>query len=222
VTRLSTARSSVASGGDGRRLPLDVVSPLPVAGDRFLLQPVGGAALNMQRVLDDPRASRPPRRSPPASATTNTGTATVGQPESGEHRAEPAARRQHQLTSDTGNYDWQLTDSGGTVVSSGSATWQAGQPIALNGWRMELNGVPKNGDTATVQRTAFPASNNGNALALTDLRDVRMVGQSPSSSGVTITDALRQRDDRGPACACKSPRWRPTCRPRSPTMHRPR
>jgi flagellar hook-associated protein 1 FlgK len=79
------------------------------------------------------------------------------------------------------------------LVSNGSATWTAGQPISLNGWDLSLNGVPKSGDTVVVQKTEFPANNNGNARALTDLRDARMVGQRTSAMvvmpGETITDA---------------------------------
>src|SRR5439155_9592455 len=69
-----------------------------------------------------------------------------------------------------------------------------GQPISLNGWEMALNGVPKTNDTLTVEKTAYPAINNGNARALVDLRDVRMVGQQTLANGTivpgaTITDA---------------------------------
>ncbi len=70
-----------------------------------------------------------------------------------------------------------------TVMSSGTGTWQAGQPIALNGFELQLNGVPANGDTLAVARTAFPASSNGNALAMAALRDATIVG------GENVTDA---------------------------------
>jgi flagellar hook-associated protein 1 FlgK len=183
-------QASVASGGivDGWRLT--VVAPLPAAGDRFLLQPVGTAALNMTRVLDDPKGIA---AAAPVTATlgiTNTGTASVASLKAVSTAINPLLTATITFTSSTGNYNWQLVDSTtSTVVSSGAATWQAGQPISLNGWQLDLNGVPANGDTVVVQKTAFPANNNANALALNDLRDARMLGVTASSSGVTITDA---------------------------------
>ena len=56
VTRTSDGTQvSVPAGGivDGWRL--EVAGPIPPAGDRFRLQPVGTAAVNLARSLDDPR-----------------------------------------------------------------------------------------------------------------------------------------------------------------------
>ncbi|HEX6363739.1 MAG TPA: flagellar basal body rod C-terminal domain-containing protein, partial [Albitalea sp.] len=191
VTRQSDgAQVSVPAGGivDGWRL--DVSAPLPPAGDRFLLQPVGTAALNLARVLDDPRgiaAASPVTASMPVG---NTGTASVAGVKAVSTTLDPALTATITFTSDTGAYAWQLVDSGtGAVAASGTATWQPGQPIALNGWELQLNGVPRTGDRAVVERTAFPATNNGNALALTDLRDARLVGVSAATRGATLTDA---------------------------------
>ncbi|HEX6707710.1 MAG TPA: flagellar hook-associated protein FlgK [Albitalea sp.] len=191
VTRLSDGvQTSVASGATVDGFQLTVVAPLPAAGDRFLLQPVGTAALNMRRVLDDPKGIAAATPVTASLGNANTGTATVASLKAVSTTLNPQLTATISFTSATGNYNWQLVDTTtSAVVSSGAATWTAGQPISLNGWQMDLNGVPANGDTITVQKTAFPASNNGNALALTDLRDVRMVGVTPSTSGVTITDA---------------------------------
>ena len=59
---------------------------------------------------------------------------------------------------------------------------------------MDLSGVPRSGDVIGVQKTAFPAGNNGNANALLALRDVPFVGQQTLAGGViqpgdTVTDA---------------------------------
>ena len=69
-----------------------------------------------------------------------------------------------------------------------------GQPIALNGYQLSLNGVPANGDTITVAKTAHPESNNGNALAMVGLRDETFVGRDMQidgslQNGETATDA---------------------------------
>lgn len=191
VTRQSDGTTvSVASGAIVDGFQLSVASPLPAAGDRFLLQPVGTAALNMRRVLDDPKgiaAAVPVTASVPAG---NTGTATIAAIQAVSTTLNPQLTATIDFTSDAGAYDWELRDATtNTLVSSGSSTWTAGQPITLNGWQMDLNGVPKTGDSIVVQRTPYPSTNNGNARALTALRDALMVGQQGGSGGVTITDA---------------------------------
>jgi flagellar hook-associated protein 1 FlgK len=80
------------------------------------------------------------------------------------------------------------------LQSSGSGSWTAGTPIALNGFELELSGVPRSGDAFGVAKTQFPAQNNGNALAYTALRDAALVGRAPLSGGgvgggSTLTDA---------------------------------
>ena len=73
---------------------------------------------------------------------------------------------------------WELRDrSSNALVSSGTGSWQAGQPIALNGFELSLDGVPASGDSFKVGRTAFPESSNTNAAAMVGLRDARIVGK---------------------------------------------
>jgi len=99
------------------------------------------------------------------------------------------------FTSAAGDYAWELrTRTTNALVSSGTATWVAGSPIALNGFELSLNGVPADGDSFGVVKTAFPGANNGNALALVALRDAALVGRSIQSNGLvgggqTVTDA---------------------------------
>jgi flagellar hook-associated protein 1 FlgK len=64
----------------------------------------------------------------------------------------------------------------------------------MNGFALELNGVPAAGDTLTVSKTTHPASNNGNALAMVALRDEPFVGRDMQidgsvQGGETATDA---------------------------------
>ena len=68
-------------------------------------------------------------------------------------------------------------------TTTGTGTWSAGQPIALNGWELQLNGVPGAGDTLAVAKTAFPGSDNANANALLALRDRTLV------DGESVTEA---------------------------------
>ena len=196
LTRLSDGLVRTVSNGavlDGIRV--DVASPVPGATDRFLLQPVAAATRNMLRVLNDPSGIA---AAAPVTATlnpANIGTASVASLRAVSTALNAQNTATLSFTSDTGNYTWELRDrSTNALVSTGTATWTAGAPIQLNGWEMQLSGVPRNGDVMTVAKTDYPAGNNGNARAIVDLRDAALVGQQTLAGGVvvageTITDA---------------------------------
>lgn len=164
-------------------------------GDSFLLQAVAGAATGMKRVLDDPSGIA---AASPVMATTssaNKGTASVASLAVTSPAIDPNLTANISFTSATGNYDWTLTDAiSGNVMSSGSSTWVAGQPIVLNSFELQLSGVPASGDQLTVGKTRYPATSNGNALQMAALRDARFVGRSVQGDGsigpgATVTDA---------------------------------
>ena len=189
LTRLSDGQTTAVVSGtvvDGMRIDFTAA---PVAGDRFLLQPVTRAANTMARLLDDPRdlAAASPLLATTSSA--NVGTAAVsslrmtGTPVAG-------ATATVTFTSNTGDYSWTLVDSSNAVIGSGVGTWQGGQtipqaPLDINGFAMQLSGVPRLGDLITVAPTpaAAVATNNGNALAMLALRD------AATTAGRTATDA---------------------------------
>ena len=175
---------------DGFTLSIGV--PAPAATDRYLIQPVTTAAQGMQRVLDDPKGIAAASPVTATIASTNTGTATIGSLTVVSSSINPTLTANINFTSGSGAYSWSLVDSSSTVVSSGTGTWQAGQPISLNGFELTLSGVPANGDDITVAPTTYPASNNGNARAMLALRDETMVGVSSSSQGFTVTAAYAQ------------------------------
>ena len=191
VTRQSDGQQvSIASGGSVDGFQLSVAAPLPAAGDRFMLQPVASAALNMRRVLDDPKGIAAASPVTASVGVDNVGTATVASVKAVSTTLNPTLTATLTFTSDAGDYSWELRDPANTLVGSGTATWTAGRSIDLNGFQLELNGVPKTGDTVLVAPTVYPSTNNGNARALTDLRDARLVGQDAAGTGgVTITDA---------------------------------
>lgn len=196
LTRLSDGLvRSIASGDvvDGMRI--DVGPPAPAAGDRFLLQPVTRAANGMQRVLDDVAGIAAASPLSAGVAAANTGTGSVAALNVISSSANAQWNATITFTDNNGGYGWELRDrTTNALQSSGSGTWSAGTPIALNGFELELAGVPRSGDVFTVGKTLYPASNNGNALAFTALRDAPMVGRMPLSGGGigggrTITDA---------------------------------
>ena len=203
LTRLSTPPvvSTISSGDVVDGVRFDVGSPPPAATDRFLMQPVGQAAAGMAVLLQDPRdlAAASPLTASTASA--NTGSATVASLKMLTPPPQPGASASISFTSNTGDYTWQLTDAANNVISSGSGTWQAGQPIPappadINGFALQLAGVPRSGDVLTVAPTPATSltTNNGNALALASLRDATFVGNTLQtdgsvSGGATATDA---------------------------------
>jgi flagellar hook-associated protein 1 FlgK len=195
LTRLSDGVSQQVTNGsvvDGFRI--DVTNPPPAARDRFLLQPVAPAIANIQRVMDDPKGIAAASPVTGTVGPTNTGTAAVAALKATSTSLNPNLTATITFTDDLGNFSYSLVDTTGALPTvNGTGSWTAGTPIQLNGWSMDLSGVPKNGDTLTVQKTAFPAGDNGNANALVALRDLAFVGRQVLPSGVaqgqTVTDA---------------------------------
>jgi flagellar hook-associated protein 1 len=197
---------SVANGSVVDGFQINITAAVP-NGDQFVLRPVGNAARNLQAVMDKPIGIA---ASSPYVATTNAankGTATVGSLSisSTPNTALPptgGGALKVVFTSSTGNYDLEFP--AGTPIASG--TWTPGQPISYNGFDLKLNGVPSQGDVINVMETAYPSANNGNALALLDLRDEDLVGRSitdtdydgvddngmPAAPGANITNAYSQ------------------------------
>ena len=175
---------NIVSGDVVDGLRIDIGPGLPAANDRFLLQPVSRAADGMRRVLDDVRGIAAASPLSASAAAANTGTASVAALRVVSSAADPQLNATISFTNDTGDYAFELRDrTSNALVSSGSGTWSAGTPIAINGSELTLNGVPRSGDVFSVVKTPYPAVNNGNALAFTALRDAALVGRAPLSGG---------------------------------------
>lgn len=166
----------------------------PQTGDRFLLQPVGGAASAMRRMLDDPRDLAAASPLTASAVPGNLGTAGVASLHvTAAPLPTPGATARVTFVNDTGAYLWELYDASNNLLATNTGTWSAGQPIPappadINGFSLMLNGVPRSGDVLSVEPTPAGslASNNGNALALMALRDALLVG------GLNSTDAYAQ------------------------------
>jgi flagellar hook-associated protein 1 FlgK len=186
---------SISSGDVVDGLRIDIGPPAPAATDRYLLQPVTRAANGMQRVLDDVRGVAAASPLSAAAQAGNTGTGSVAALRVVSASADPQLTATISFTDNSGTYGWELRDrTTNALQSSGTGTWSAGTPIALNGFELDLNGVPRSGDAFAVGKTLYPAANNGNALAFTELRDAALVGRALLASGgvgggSTLTDA---------------------------------
>jgi flagellar hook-associated protein 1 len=189
------AAGALAAGVQVDGLTLQWTAGASVAGDRYLLQAAGPAAADMAAVLADPRGLAAASAVTGSFAVTNTGTATaasLGLVDPLAH--DPALTARLSFNSNTGDYSYDLLDASNAVVSSGTGTWTAGTPITLNGFALQLNGVPRSGDLIDVGRTTSPASSNGNAVAFVALGSSAFVGAETLANGSlvpgrSITDA---------------------------------
>jgi flagellar hook-associated protein 1 FlgK len=204
LTRLSNPPQtrSVASGDVVDGLRIDIGTPAPGPTDRFLLKPLAQAAPAMQVLLQDPRDLAAASPLVATTAPANTGTAAVAQLTLLSAPPSPGATTSVTFTSDNGDYAWELRDAGNALISSGTGIWSAGQaipppPTDINGFALQLTGVPRNGDVVSVAPTPVTmlSSNNGNAVALAALREMAFVGRrmaagGSTSGGQTASDAF--------------------------------
>lgn len=156
--------------------------------DRFLVQPVAVAAQDMQSVLGSVNGLAAASPFTGSVGVANTGTATISSLAAVNPAYNGALSASITFTSNTGDYTWTMSDA-----TTGTGTWTAGTPISLNGFELNLDGVPKSGDTVSVVPTVSVASNNGNALAFARLASAGIVspsgGAAASAKGLSITDA---------------------------------
>jgi flagellar hook-associated protein 1 len=196
LRRLSDDRRFTLQPGevvDGLRI--DLGDPPPAATDRFLLQPVSRAADRMAVLLRDPRELAAASPLSAAVDSANTGTMAVDALTVTADGADPQLTAVIGFTSDDGDYAWELRDrDSDALMGSGSGRWRAGEPIPsapdadINGFSLRLSGVPRSGDSLTVERTLYPAANNGNAQALAALRDGLSVAQT-SGGALSFNEA---------------------------------
>lgn len=170
--------------------------------DRFLLEPVAQAAIEMKRVLDNTNGIA---AASPITATTdvnNTGTATVDSVYAVNSNLDlskvPLSIQFGAINPADNSVSYSITMADGSTVAG---VWRAGSSIGNEplagidlGFELRLNGVPRPGDKVDVQATAFPGTNNGNAKAFLNLQNENMVGRTVAADGTvargaTITDA---------------------------------
>jgi flagellar hook-associated protein 1 FlgK len=165
------------------------------AGDRYLLQAAGPASADMKAVLSDPKGLAAASAVTGSLAVTNTGTAALASLGVVDTTAyDPALTTRLSFNSNTGDYSYDMLDASNTVVASGTGVWTAGNPITLNGFSLQLSGVPRSGDVIDVGATTSPAANNGNAVAFVALGNTAFVGANTLANGTlvpgrNITDA---------------------------------
>jgi flagellar hook-associated protein 1 FlgK len=181
--------AQMAAGVGFEGLTLQIASGTAQAGDRFLLKPVAGAAQGMGTVLANPKGIAAASPFVATMGMSNTGTATVASLAAVNPSYNGTLSATIQFTDNSGNYNWSLSDG-----TSGTGSWTAGSPIALNGFELNLAGVPKTSDTISVAPTTSALGNNGNAFAFANLANSKFVASSvlpdgTFGAGMTATDA---------------------------------
>ena len=182
------APAALAAGVQFDGVTLQLTGGTAAANDRFLLQPVGAAAQNMQTVLGSARGLAAAAPFTGSIGVNNTGTATLKSLVAVNPTYNGALSASIAFTSNTGDYTWTMSDA-----TTGTGTWTAGTPISLNGFELSLDGVPKSGDTVSVSPTVSVGANNGNALGFARLAVAGVVSptgaNATNAAGVSVTDA---------------------------------
>jgi flagellar hook-associated protein 1 FlgK len=185
-TRLSLAAGQSSDYHPGFTLQLNGTA---AAGDRFLVQPVGQAAAQMERVLSDPKGVAAAAPATAVAAAANKGTGAVAGLTVTSDTAAVQAKLPGRLTftDDAGAYTWTQTDAAGNAVGTPqTGQWVKGQALELpGGLSLQLSGQPKQADVFNLAVPVAPGGNNGNAKALAVLGSETLVGRSWSASGNT-------------------------------------
>jgi flagellar hook-associated protein 1 FlgK len=139
-----------------------VVNGAPDAGDNYIIKPTAGAVDGMSVALTSPTQIAAASLGASAAASGNTGTATISAPSITDPTNWTNGSYTIAFTDPT---DYQVTDSGGNVVTSG--TYTAGSPISFNGEQVSISGTPASGDTFTVgPNNKANTGDNTNVLAM--------------------------------------------------------
>jgi flagellar hook-associated protein 1 len=157
-----------------------VVSGAPANGDSFLVQPTATATAGLSVQLTSPSQIAAASLAQTATGSANTGSGTISAATITNPASWVASNYTISFTSPT---QYQVSNSGGTVVAAGAYT--AGQAISFAGAQVTINGAPASGDTFTVTpSTSADSGDNSNLLAMISaLNASTLAGGTTSVSG---------------------------------------
>jgi len=141
-----------------------VVSGAPANSDSFMIRPTAGATAGLAVLLTSPTQIAAAASIQTTAAAGNTGSGVIAS----NAVTNPATWVPGTYTlSFSTPTQYQVTNSGGTVVASG--TYTSGTPIAFAGAQVTLTGAPAAGDTFSVgPASAANTGDNSNAFAVID------------------------------------------------------
>jgi flagellar hook-associated protein 1 FlgK len=139
-----------------------VVNGTPSDGDNYVIRPTAGAIDGMAVLTTAPSQIAAASLGGASAASTNTGSGTISTPTVND----PTTWTNGTFTlSFTASNQYQVTDSTGAVVTSG--TYTPGSPISFNGETVSISGSPATGDTFTIgPNSASNTGDNTNVLAM--------------------------------------------------------
>jgi flagellar hook-associated protein 1 FlgK len=155
-----------------------VVSGAPSAGDRYLIRPSRESVQGLGLLINDPSrvAVAAPIRT--ENIASNSGAATISPGEV----VDPANA---QLRS---TVDIQfLTPTTYSVNGAGNFAYTSGAPITINGWSVQIDGVPATGDQFRVSDNAAGRGDNRNALAMSAAFSRPLFDASTTSISTAVT-----------------------------------
>lgn len=159
-----------------------VVSGTPADGDNYVIRPTAGAIDGMSVLTTNPSQIAAASLGTASASAGNTGSGTITTPTV----TDPTTWTNGTYTiSFTSASQYQVTDSGGNVVTSGAYT--AGSPISFNGEQLSISGTPASGDSFTVgPATAADVGDNTNILAMANAMSSNTLdGGTTSLNGAT-------------------------------------
>lgn len=194
-TFASATTGTITRLSDGVQTPFDFGATNPVlldgfqiqqsgaaaAGDRFLVTPYAGAARGINTAFSSPKDLAMASPLAASAGATNTGALTLQSLTVRTVPIPPAVT----LTF-TGPGTYTRSDTGATAYAyvPGQAIEYTVPPTTpQTGWSLTLKGIPKAGDTYTVNANPYPRLDAGNAQAMLNLRDLAMFDGGPLTDG---------------------------------------
>jgi flagellar hook-associated protein 1 FlgK len=153
------------------------VSGTAQAGDSFQIQPTRQASTSLAVTMTDPNGIAAAALLTSTAASANTGTGKIGSVT--VQNASNAALTSNAKLSFPSASTYQVTDSAGNVLSSGS--YAAGQTISANGWSVTPSGTPAANDSFTVGLNSNGLKDTSNALSLAALSNVGVLNGGSQS-----------------------------------------
>ncbi|HEX5805544.1 MAG TPA: flagellar hook-associated protein FlgK [Macromonas sp.] len=178
-----TASPTVSVDG----LDISLASGTPQANDRFLLKPFAETARNLDVALSSPRSLA--AASPLVVDVGATNAGGLGLENISATAQGPYTPYELRYNAATGNFDvFDASDpdpANWTTQVASLGPYSPGEPFEYGGWRIQLSGVPADGDSLVIRPPVAGESMNqssGNAKAILGLRDV------DSFQGVSLGD----------------------------------
>ena len=160
------------------------------AGDRFLANPMAGAAAEFKALQYSPVDLAAANQVNAAMDAANGGTLQLASLKATGPITQPATGSPVTIAFTSGSpATYSATVPGPPIATIATGNYVSGETIAINGWEITLQGAPKSGDTVTVgnatdaQYGDWYKRDAGNARALMDLRDVQMFDGATLSDG---------------------------------------